>query len=717
MTKSNEASKLIRLIAVCSFMIMATALAPSGASAEPRTDFTPELTVSSSTYRAGAHPDLTIEMHKTRAKCLEWDFSGWFPTCPDIYIEQNLKKVTTHFPPGLVTDANAAPYCDPVNLEEGSGMPKWVCRNTAARVGIVRVTAQACDEIIGNMMRYCFPAGFDGTPVYDDVLGVAYNARPRTEGPHAGEQGHIIVLWTQNPDVLNEASVKMDLSVVMRESGDGIDTVGDDMPDAVPMGDGAILGQIVDMVFTLEGSTELEKGHPLITNPTFCDPQTVDVEYVGYKDNSSITEPGNPFSSIPGSGDGNVVKDSAPYQATNCDELPYEPTFTTSASTYAPGAAPAISTVIAQKDGEATTKKTVVTLPKGMGVNLKNTLKPCPPDALAKWDCPESSLMATAEVESKLLPIGDTLKGNTYLTDKEGNKLGASLLLKGFVNLRIDGNANISKDGSIKLVFDNQPAMPTSSIKLNFLGGEKALLTNPKRCVPLTTKAEFTSHSGKTHTVETSMGKISGCKDPTFEVELSEKGRGKRTAVVLEVRSDQKPIKEVKFGLARHLKWTNKGLGKKRKRGVISVNSDAGTQEAALKLGQGVRQKKKKAINLTTNSSFSANLYRQRFDRKGVKVFKHRANKRDKRLKKKTMPKNMLSLKSLPNDDLSVVTVELNPDETKFIKTPKRCKRLYWLAIVKTEDGSKYYLRPEQPARLGCDKSKKKKKKKTSKKK
>ncbi len=710
------------------------------AQALPTDPFTPKISVSMSSYKAGAHPDLTVKMKKQRNHCPGWLDVPAVNRCSadEIYIEQDLKKIATSLPPGLLPDANAAPYCDAyrdwVHVFGRAYGYKWLCRNPESMVGEVDIITSGCFRNLPYTA--CTIASFGGGGIPSSAMagkGVVYNERPSE-----GEQGHLIVLWQGDPDERDHYTnlMRNDISIKVRDSDAGIDTTadpiinwiefityfGDEPPPEgypIPEMNWPTAGQISDMSMTLYGSKGANEGHPLLTNLTSCDPQTIEAEFQGYKRNwvdpPSRFIPGNPVDKlfVPSSGEDKTASDSVTYTTTDCDALPYSPTFTAASDTDTPGKPVALSTVITQKDNEATTKKVDVEFPKGMGINIGTTLKPCTAEKPDRNKCP-NSFMGTVEAESRVLPIdppnNGPLRGDVFLTGQKGSRLSLAVLLSGFVNLRFDATAGVDSSGGLTATFDDLPPVPLSKFTLNLAGGDKSLITNPRRCGDNTTKATFTSHSGKTRVVKAPM-KIAGCSNPTFNVEISEKGRGKRTTVELEVQSDQKPIKEVKFGLARHLNWTNKGLGKKRKRGAISVTSASGTQEAALKLGQGVRLKKKKAINLQTNSALSANLYRQRFKRKGVKVFKHKANKRDKRLKTKTMPKNMLSLKSLPGDDLSRVTVELNPDETKFIRTPRKCKELLWLAIVKTTDGAKHYLRPKQPAELNCKKAKRKKSK------
>ena len=65
----------------------------------------------------------------------------------------------------------------------------------------------------------------------------------------------------------------------------------------------------------------------------------------------------------------------APYQATGCDALPFAPKLATKVGAPGENGAgkhPPLQVTITQADGEAAQARTVVTLPDGIGVDLKN---------------------------------------------------------------------------------------------------------------------------------------------------------------------------------------------------------------------------------------------------------------------------------------------------------------------------------------------------------
>ncbi len=698
----------------------ASAVFPLGAGAAQTDPFSPELLVSSSTYRAGANPTLAVGYSRKNN-------------------EQDVKRMTVQFPPGLVADANAAPYCDPYrgfSVPLPTSMPNyettrlygWLCHNPDALVGTTTIVAKSQRTP-------------DGGPesAWMTLPGTVYNASPKP-----GYQGRLLFFVAGGPSgelgfpagifVPAWGIVEIDISVSgpnLRMVTDATNIPDRDNPDLLraqskfcrdragndcdDIMTGYIPVWVTDFGLTLRGAKGANRGHPLLTNTSSCNPQKIQSDFMGYEMESFLSYPGGgTVTATPGLGIGKAFSDSAPYTATSCDALPYSPNFTATSDTDAPGKPVALSTVITQKDDGATTKKVDVEFPKGMGINIGTTLKPCTAETPNRSNCPDS-LMGTVEAESRLLPVNPPnngpLKGDVFLTGQKGNRLSLAVLLSGFIDLRLDATAGVDSSGRLTATFDDLPSVPLSKFTLNLAGGDKSLITNPRRCGDLTTKATFTSHSGKTRVVSVPAA-IKGCSAPAFDVELSEPGKGKRTGIELEIRSDEKPIKEVKFGIDRHMLLSAKGLGKKRKFGEISVTSDSGMKEAALKRPVGVKQKKKKGFSLKVSAleGLGVNIYRKRFTRKGVKNFKNKKNK--KALKKKTVLKNRVSVKPLPKDGLTKVSVSLNPDEAKLLRNGKNKCRANFIALVKTTDGVKYALKQTVKLRgKGCSKKKKKKKK------
>jgi hypothetical protein len=200
----------------------------------------------------------------------------------------------------------------------------------------------------------------------------------------------------------------------------------------------------------------------------------------------------------------------APYAATGCDKLPFAPKLSArigGAGQVAKNSHPPLSVTIEQADGQAAMSRTVVSLPAGIGVDLKNLGAVCTADQLATGACPAASKIGTVSAVTPLLPT--PLTGNVYLT--QGAKLGA---LPGIALdlglLRLQGT--VALGARLVTTFENIPDVPLAKLVLNLTGGAKgALSTTRTLCdqVP-TVQAIYGAHSGATGK-DTADAAVSGC--------------------------------------------------------------------------------------------------------------------------------------------------------------------------------------------------------------
>ena len=150
--------------------------------------------------------------------------------------------------------------------------------------------------------------------------------------------------------------------------------------------------------------------------------------------------------------------------------------------------------------------------------------------------------MGEVEAESRLLPIGETLKGSAYLTGLKGNELSLSLLLSGFIDVELDATAGVRPDGTLKATFDNLPSLPYNKFTLNLYGEKEASFKTRGSADRIQQLPPLPSHSGKTHR-DQSASAVRGCDKPSFDVDLSETGKRKRTAVELDVSTQGHSIR------------------------------------------------------------------------------------------------------------------------------------------------------------------------------
>jgi len=117
--------------------------------------------------------------------------------------------------------------------------------------------------------------------------------------------------------------------------------------------------------------------------------------------------------------------------------------------------------------------------------------------------CPDASKIGTAEVTTPLLPKSQHLSGSVYLAAQNANPFGSLLALYVVAEdptsgdlLRLAGEVRLSETGQVTIDFQNTPDLPIEDLRLHFVGGSRALLANPSRCLPYTTSASMAPWSG-----------------------------------------------------------------------------------------------------------------------------------------------------------------------------------------------------------------------------
>ncbi len=192
-------------------------------------------------------------------------------------------------------------------------------------------------------------------------------------------------------------------------------------------------------------------------------------------------------------------------------------------------------------------------------------------------------------------------------------------------------------------------------------------------------------------------------KAPGFNVKLSDKRKGKLTALKLGLSTQGRHIKKVSFGLPRYMRFSTKRLGRKRSLGRLRLATRGGKLKSSLRLTKARRKKRKKKDILFGTMGALSGL--------NIKLFKKKVRPKKKKTKK-TVFENRLSLRPLPKREITGLNLELNHRELRLIRNPKRCKQpLKFLAYVTTSDGKRHVL--SQKIKLkgkGCSKKKKKKK-------
>jgi hypothetical protein len=206
----------------------------------------------------------------------------------------------------------------------------------------------------------------------------------------------------------------------------------------------------------------------------------------------------------------------------SCKAIPYTPGLAVgpgTEETNAPAAAQVTVTVphIQSPTGQddSTTKEAQVTLPPGMGINpsaaaAPNNLKTCDNSqfvlhSTAPIACPPESRIGTATITAAALPEGN-LEGNVYIGKQESSDPTSGNEYRIFIDanssrygidVRLLGHVFANPvTGQLTTKIAEVPQVPFTSFKLDFVGGQHAVLSSPPTCGPNSSAAQMTPWSG-----------------------------------------------------------------------------------------------------------------------------------------------------------------------------------------------------------------------------
>jgi hypothetical protein len=348
--------------------------------------------------------------------------------------DQDFGAVETNLPPGLAGKLTGVP----------------VCAESRAKAGTC-----SADTRLGSVSAL---VGSGGAPVR--LKGTVYLTGP-AEGGVAGLA--IVIPGKVGPVDLGTVVIRAGL---LLRSGDGGVTVR-----TAPLP--ALVGGVPVSVRSLTLSLD-RPGFGI--NPSGCDPRTVTANLTG--------------------SEGGHATATAPYQATDCAGLKYEPRFTASVDARGPKGArnnPTLRTSIRIPEGQSSTRRAQVILPKRMVLDLPAVKAVCTLAQAAADTCPKAAQIGTASARTPLLPVG--LSGPVDLVQVQGSLLpGLRLSLDGPVSLRLAGTLQ-----GVNALFDGLPDVPLSRFDLTFTGGGPVRVQgNPCTGAALKFAANLTGHNGRT---------------------------------------------------------------------------------------------------------------------------------------------------------------------------------------------------------------------------
>jgi hypothetical protein len=422
------------------------------------------------------------------------------PAAMTVHIERpdknlRLQNAKVSLPPGLTGKLPAVPACD-VDAARANQC------SDASQVGTAGVSVGTGPAPLVLPGKVYLTKGFGG-----GIAGLAVTVNTKVP---ALDLGTVVVM-----------------SKLMLRPDTGIDVVTEDLP------------QTLQGIPTVYRSIDLTIDKPgFMQNATSCAPQTV----------------GGTFTAVGGS----QATSSAPYQATGCGNLPFAPKLTASVGSKGQTAAnthPPLNVTISQPAGQSAQRKTVVSLPSGIGVDLKNLSTVCTDAQLNGGACPAGSKIGTVTADTPLLPAA--LSGGVYLT--QGARLGALpgiALDLGIIRLK----GTVGLGDRLVTTFDSIPDVPLSKLTLNLTGGSKAALKTTKDVCTTrpTVLADYAAQSGATFR-QTANASVVGCAPSrTLTVRGSLKGIARKRPTLSLTVTSTKALKGLRVKLPSTLKLASR---------------------------------------------------------------------------------------------------------------------------------------------------------------
>ncbi|HEY2054419.1 MAG TPA: hypothetical protein VGH14_10835 [Solirubrobacterales bacterium] len=412
-----------------------------------------------------------------------------------------LAYVRVELPVGLSVDPGATGRCPIAVFEAGASG----CESYGAKVGESGVTASALGIAQAPPIQ-----GVTAVPVYNLV-------------PNPGQPARFGLELLNN-----EVFLEGDIS----STSDYHEGFTIKVPKALPLELPALLGKLVPalilkdrLVFNGQAHAAEGGNGTFLTTPSTCHGQ-------------AFTESGSEYSTLLKAasyeeiaagesfpeGAGAYLESPIPPGTSpkSCNTIPYTPGLGVAPGTEETNAPAGAQVSVAvpqlqdpQGQDQSTTKEAQVTLPPGMGINpsaaaAPNNLKTCENGqfllhSTAPITCPPESRIGTAKITAAALPEGD-LEGNVYIAKQESSDPTSGNEYRVFIDA---GSARYGVDvrlvghvfadpvtGQLTTKIAEVPQVPFTSFTLDFVGGQRSVLSSPPTCGPNSATARMTPWSG-----------------------------------------------------------------------------------------------------------------------------------------------------------------------------------------------------------------------------
>ena len=198
---------------------------------------------------------------------------------------------------------------------------------------------------------------------------------------------------------------------------------------------------------------------------------------------------------------GTVANFSSPFQAVNCETLPFAPKMTITQlgghKVTARSKDPSLAIELDTKAGDANIKSLSVTLPKAFEIDQRHLGNLCDRTELASDQCAGRQPIGEATTNTPLLE--KPLNGPVYAVSGFGLLPHLAFILDGQVMLTPEAESSSVKDGRLKTVVPVVPDAPIGHFRFTLFGGKQGYLSNTESLcsTPAVSTIEFTGQNGK----------------------------------------------------------------------------------------------------------------------------------------------------------------------------------------------------------------------------
>jgi len=407
---------------------------------------------------------------------------------------EDVRDFVTDLPVGFVGSILAAPRCSFSELSSHISAGTGGCPQDTI-VGHLITEPRSGDPVDGPIYNMTPEQGFPAEFAYVDEL-----AGPHVFYSRVVPAPHGYVLQTQNPEI---PAIPLS-SVAVTFYGD---------PSAKQQELAAREGKLASPIAPV----------PFFTNPTDCSGEepTATIYMDSWQHPAAFNPDGTP-ADLSEPAWSKAESKSPP--VTGCNTLQFPAGLSAQPTTREADAPAGLNMQITAPQSETigvpatpTLKKAVVTLPEGLTVDPSagDGLQACS-EAQIGWvqgapgplkfnsaapACPAASKIGTLELESPL--IEHALQGEMFLAAQNENPFHSTLAAYVVVDdpvtgvlVKIAGRFDAGPHtGRLTAVFDENPNLPFSSLKLHFFGGPRAELATPESCGTFTVNSELFPYS------------------------------------------------------------------------------------------------------------------------------------------------------------------------------------------------------------------------------